>query len=188
MNGTRRLVTISVLLGTLLLSLALTSSALASPVTSKKAQLARVQARLQAVYQQADVAVEKYNQASSQLGTIQDQIKRNEHLLKVAAYNLDVANKQLTARALDIYKTRDVGVVDVLFSASNFDDLVTQLDLMERLGNSDVDTVHSIAGYRQEIKDRRVKLDADKKAATRLVARRRSTRPRSRACRASSSR
>ncbi len=170
MNGERRLVTISVLLGTLLLSLALISSALASPVTSKKAQLAKVQARLQTVYQQADVAVEKYNQATSQLGTIQDQIKRNEHLLKVAEYNLDVANKQLTARALDIYKTRDVGVVDVLFSASNFDDLVTQLDLMERLGNSDVDTVHSISGYRLEIKDRRVKLDADKKAATRLVA------------------
>jgi cell wall-associated NlpC family hydrolase len=169
-NGKRRIVAISVLFGTLLLSLALTSSALASPVSSKKAELARVQARLQTVYHQVDMAVEKYNQATTQLDTVQDQVKRNEHLLKVAEYNLDVANEQLSARALDIYKTRDVSVVDVLFSASNFDDLVTQLDMMERLGNSDVDTVHSIEDYRQEIKDRRVKLAADKKAATRLVA------------------
>ena len=170
MNGKRRIVAVSVLFGTLLLSLALASSALASPVSSKKAQLAKVQARLQTVYHQADMAVEKYNQATSQLETVQGQVKENERLLKVAEYNLGVANKQLSARALNIYKTRDVSVVDVLFSASDFDDLVTQLDMMERLGNSDVDTVHSIKDYRLEIKDRRVKLDADRQAATKLVA------------------
>ena len=170
MNGKRRIVAVSVLFGTLLLSLALASSALASPVSSKKAQLREVQARLQTVYHQADMAVEKYNQATSQLETVQGQVKENERLLKVAEYNLGVANKQLSARALNIYKTRDVSVVDVLFSASDFDDLVTQLDMMERLGNSDVDTVHSIKDYRLEIKDRRVKLDADKQAATKLVA------------------
>ncbi len=170
MNGKRRIVAVSVLFGTLLLTLALASSALASPVSSKKAQLAKVQARLQTVYHQADMAVEKYNQATSQLETVQGQVKENERLLKIAEYNLGVANKQLSARALNIYKTRDVNVVDVLFSASDFDDLVTQLDMMERLGNSDVDTVHSIKGYRLEIKDRRVKLDADKQAATTLVA------------------
>ena len=170
MNGKRRIVTVSLLFGTLLLSLFLTTTALASPVSSKKAQLRQVQARLQTVYQQVDMAVEKYNQATSQLETIQGQIKQNEHLLKVAEYNLDVANEQLSARALDIYKTRGVSVVDVLFAASSFDDLVTQLDLMERLGNSDVDTVRSIKQYRREIRDRRVRLDADKKAATKLVA------------------
>jgi peptidoglycan DL-endopeptidase CwlO len=169
-NGKRPIVTTCVLLGTLLLALTLTSSAFASPISSKKAQLRQVQAKLQTVYHQVDMAVEKYNEANSQLSTVQSQIKGNEHLLKVAEYNLDVANKQLSARALDIYKTRDVSVVDVLFASNSFDDLVTQLDLMERLGNSDVDTVHSIKSYRLEIKDRRVKLDADKQAATKLVA------------------
>jgi peptidoglycan DL-endopeptidase CwlO len=168
-NGKRRLVAISVLLGTLLLTLTLTSSAFASPISSKKAQLRQVQAKLQSVYHRVDMAVEKYNQASGQLKTVKGQIEQNEDLLKVAEYNLDRANQQLSARALDIYKTRDVNVVDVLFSANNFDDLVTELDMMERLGNSDVDTVHSIKAYRQEIRDRRVKLDADKKAATKLV-------------------
>ena len=170
MNGRPRIATLSVLLGTFLLLLTFTSSTFASPVSSKKAQLRQVQAKLQTVYQQADVAVEKYNQATSQLATVQAQIKENEHLLKVAEYNLEVANEQLSARAESIYKTRDVGVVDVIFAASSFDDLVTQLDVMERLGNSDVDTVKSIAAYRLDIKDRRVKLGADKKAAAKLVA------------------
>jgi cell wall-associated NlpC family hydrolase len=168
-NGKRRIVTLSALLGTLLITLAFASTALASPVSSKKAQLREVQAKLQTVYQQVDVAVEKYNQATSQLDTVTAQIKENERLLKVAEYNLGIANQQLSARAENMYRARDVGVVDVLFAANSFDDLVTQLNLMERLGNSDVDTVKSIAAYQQDIKDRRVKLDADKKAAAKLV-------------------
>ncbi len=169
MNGKRRIATLSVLLGTLVLSLTLVSTSLASPVSSKKAQLREVQAKLEKVYEQADMAVEKYNAATSQLATVKQQITENERLLKVAEYNLEIANEQLSSRAESIYKTRDVGVVDVLFEASSFDDLVTQLNLMERLGNSDVDTVKSIAAYQQDIKDRRVKLDADKKSAAKLV-------------------
>jgi cell wall-associated NlpC family hydrolase len=171
-NGKRRIAVLSLLLGTILLVFALSTQASASPVADKKAQLRKVQAKLQGVYHEADLAVEKYNQATSQLTTVQQQIKENQHLLKVAEYNLDVANTQLQSRAESIYKTRDVGIVDVLFASNSFDDLVTQLNLMERLGNSDVDIVKSIAAYQQDIQDRRVKLDADKKAAAQLVTER----------------
>ena len=170
MKDRRRLAVLSVLLGTLLLSFVLASAASASPVSQKKARLQQIQGRLQGVYHQVDVAVEKYNQATTQLSGVQQQIKQNSHLLKVAEYNLQVADEQLQSRALDIYKTRDVGIVDVLFSSSSFDDLVTQLNMMQRLGNSDVDTVKSIAAYQQDIKNRRVKLEADKKSAAKLVA------------------
>ena len=73
-------------------------------------------------------------------------------------------------RAQNIYKSRDVGVVDVIFEADSFDELISQLDMMERLGNSDVDTVHAITAYKRDIKDRRLTLEADQKAAARLVA------------------
>lgn len=171
-NGRRRIAVLSLLLGTLLVSLLFASLASASPVSDKKARLKEVQAKLDQVYKQVDIAVENYDQATTQLHTVKQQITENEHLLKVAEYNLAIANQQLIARAESIYKTRDVGFVDVLFAASNFDDLVTQLNMMQRLGNSDVDTVRSIAAYRADIKDRRVKLDADKKSAAKLVAQR----------------
>jgi cell wall-associated NlpC family hydrolase len=168
-NGRRRHALILVILSTFLISAALAPLASASPISQKKARLRALQTKLQHVYHEADIAVERYNQASGQLHTVQNQIKQNQHLLKVAEYNLSVANRQLQSRAESIYKTRDVGIVDVLFASSSFDELVTQLDLMERLGNSDVDTVKSIAAYKRDIKDRKVKLDADKKAATKLV-------------------
>jgi cell wall-associated NlpC family hydrolase len=168
-KGKRRFVTLSVLLTTLVVSIALSPQVLASPISEKKAHLARVQEKLQVVYHEADIAVEKYNQATSKLETVQQQIKVNTRLLKVAEYNLAVANTQLKARAESIYKARDVSLMDVVFASNTFDDLVTQLDLLERLGNNDVDTVKAIAAYRADIKDRRVRLDADKKSAAELV-------------------
>ncbi len=173
MNGRRRIAVLFTTLGTLLFLLSASAPFVsATPVSDKKARLREVQAKLEKVYHKADIAVEKYNQANSQLKTVQAQIKENRRLLKVAEYNLGIANAQLEARAQSIYKSRDVGFVDFLFAANSFDDLVTQLDLMERLGNSDVDTVKSIAAYRADIKDRRVKLQADEEAAAKLVAER----------------
>ena len=50
MNGKRRIAVLSLLLGTILLALTLSSQAFASPVADKQAQLRAVQAKLQGVY------------------------------------------------------------------------------------------------------------------------------------------
>jgi cell wall-associated NlpC family hydrolase len=144
----------------------------AGKVAEAKARLKAVEARLGEVSMQSEVAVEKYNQASSQLATVQAQIDENQRQLETARRNLERANEQLMVRAESIYKARDVGVVDVIFQADSFDELITQMDMMERLGNSDVDTVHAIAAYKRDIKDRRIKLEVDEKTAARLVAER----------------
>ena len=162
--------TVFLALAGVILSLLLPATASATPLSSKRAQLRELQAKLEKVYRKADIAVERYNQAREKLETVKRQIAENRRLLRLAEYNLQVANQQLAARAESIYKTDDVSFVDVIFAARSFDELVTQLDMMTRLGNSDVDTVKSIAAYRQEIRDRRVKLEADREAAAKLVA------------------
>ncbi len=172
MNGRRRNVALT-LLASLLFTFIFASAATASPISEKKARLREAQAKLQQVYMKADLAVEKYNQANSQLQTIREQIRENQHLLQVAEYNLDIAREQLRTRAESIYKSRNVGFVDVIFESSSFDELVTQLNAMERFTASDIDTVNSIDAYRTDIKDRRIKLGADKKAADKLVTERR---------------
>jgi len=146
--------------------------AAATPLSEKRQELEEIGTRLGEVYRESAIAVEKYNTANAQLADVKAAIRENERLLGIAEYNLDLANAQLEARAISLYKERGVGFVDVLFATSSFDELVTQLELMERLGNSDVDTVKSIAAYRRDIKDRRLKLEADKDEAARLVAER----------------
>ncbi len=135
MNGKRRIAVLFLLFGTLLVSLVLSAQASASPV-SEKARLREVQAKLQVVYRQADTAVEKYDEANSRLSAVTQQITQNAHFLKVTEYNLSIADQELSSRAQNIYKSRDVGVIDVLFSSNSFDDLVTQLDVMQRLGTT----------------------------------------------------
>ncbi len=142
----------------------------AGSVAKAKARLRVVQARLDDTSTQSEIAVEKYNQATSQLETVQAQIDENQKQLETARTNLRLANQQLVQRAQNIYKSRDVGVIDVIFEADSFDELISQLDMMERLGNSDVDTVHAIAAYKRDIKDRRLRLETDQKAAAKLVA------------------
>ena len=130
----------------------------AGSVAKAKARLAAVEARLSDVSMQSEIAVEKYNQASTQLATVQAKIDENQRQLETARKNLEEANRQLMLRAESIYKSRDVGVVDVIFQADSFDELISQMDMMERLGNSDVDTVHAIAAYKRDIKVRRIRL------------------------------
>ena len=161
------------LLGVLAVMLVAVPAASATgSVTKAKARLRAVETRLDDVSMRSEIAVEKYNQASTQLETVQAKIDENQRQLEVARQNLAQANEQLILRAQNIYKARDVGVIDVIFQADSFDDLISQMDMMERLGNSDVDTVHAIAAYKRDIKDRRIRLEADEKAAARLVAER----------------
>jgi len=170
-NGTRRAIAPFLLLASILI-LFLTAAPIAgaTPISDKRARAREIAAKLEALYPKVSLAVERYNQAMDSLATVRQQISDNQRMLKVAEYNLALARKQLETRAVTMYKTRDVGFVDVLFATNSFDELVTQLDLMERLGQSDVDTVKSIASYKRDVNDRRIKLVADKKAAVELVA------------------
>jgi peptidoglycan DL-endopeptidase CwlO len=156
----------------LIVLLAIVASAPAGPIKSKKAKLAAVQAQLSKVYEQSDMAVERYNEAASRLRDVQDRITRNRHLLKVAEYKLGVANDHLTARAVQVYKADDTGILDVVFASRTFEDLLTQFDVMQRMAENDARTARAARAYRQEISDRRVALEEDRKSAVRLVAQR----------------
>ena len=156
----------------LIVLLAAAATASAGPIKAKKARLAAVQAQLSKVYEQSDMAVERYNEAASRLEDVQDRITRNQHLLKVAEYKLGVANDHLTARAVQVYKADDAGILDVVFASQTFEDLLTQIDVMQRMTESDAQTARAAKAYRQEISDRRIALEADRKSAVRLVAQR----------------
>jgi len=169
----RRLLTAVLAVAIMIVVLSAAAPAQASPVSEKKARLREVQAKLEKVGTQIEQAVEYFNQAVTKLETTRNKIKENRRLLTAAERNLAIANRQLAARAESIYKAPEAGFVDVVFAARSFDDLVTQFDLMQRLGNSDVDLVRSVIAYQQDIKDRRIALRADEKAAAKLLEERR---------------
>jgi len=172
----RRLCMTILVISILAALLGVTAPSQASPVSEKQARLREVQAQLEDVGMQVEKAVEYFNQAAARLETTRAKIAENRRLLTAAERRLEVAQTHLTGRAASMYKTPDTALADVVFAARSFDDLVSQFDLMQRLGNSDVDLVRSVIAYEREIKDRRVELRADEESAVELLAERREQR------------
>ena len=176
MATAHRAITLSVIALSVLVSfLVLSSLAAASPISEKKARLQAVQSQLVGVHEQTDVAVERYNEANSELVAVQEQVRRNRQLLKLAEYKLAVANTHLQARAKQIYTAEDVGIIDVILSSGSFGELATQLRVMQRLSENDVATVGAAAEYRREVRDRRAALESDRQQAVQLVAQRKAS-------------
>ena len=61
-------------------------------------------------------------------------------------------------------------MLDVVFSAGSFEEITSQLDLMQRLGEHDTDLIDTVSAYKQEIKEKRKALVEDREEATELVA------------------
>jgi peptidoglycan DL-endopeptidase CwlO len=153
---------------TLLLTFATAASA--TPIQDKKAQARAVMAQLDQLNAKMEVAVEAYDNANEKLAVVNDKISDNEKALKTARFNLMVARSTLEARAIAMYKRQAVDLLDVMLSSSSFDELISQVDMLNRLGESDVNVVDSIQGYEKQITAARTGLQSDRAAAVKLVS------------------
>jgi cell wall-associated NlpC family hydrolase/outer membrane murein-binding lipoprotein Lpp len=145
-------------------------------IAQKKAQARQIAQQVSALNTKMEVAVEAYDAATQRLTDVQGRIHENEHELIVARYNLLVARQLLSQRVVSMYKQDKADVLDVLLSTHTFDDLVTEVDAMRQVGQSDSETVSTIATLKKQIGQHRVALLAEGKQATALVAQRASTR------------
>jgi cell wall-associated NlpC family hydrolase len=165
----RRLVpAIIVLTTTILLLLVTASPSLATPSLSAKAR--RIQRQLDALYMRMDVATDQYNAANDRLAKVRSGIRQNERDIAIARYNLAVAKDTLHDRIVAMYKERPVDLLDVILQTKSFDDMLTQLDLLQKLGASDAKVVRSIKTWEGDIQKRRVRLIEQRATATRLVS------------------
>jgi peptidoglycan DL-endopeptidase CwlO len=153
----------------LLLALA-TSSALATPISTQKARAQQIRRQVAALDMRFEKIVEQYNEANIALDKLRAQMRQNTQQLQLARYNLSVANSNLEDRAIALYKQQPVDLLDVIFKSSSFEDLTTQLDLMNKLGQHDVDIISSVKQFKETIADRRAKLVVDRAAAAKLLA------------------
>jgi cell wall-associated NlpC family hydrolase len=166
---TRRLPLIFALSFLALLFLVLPALAQATPVSDKKARAREIRSQVAKLDHKLEAVIEEYNYANDRLLAVRKQIRKNTVTLKVARLNLAVAHRNLSARVVALYKERPIEMLDVVLSAGSFEEITTQLDLMRRLGEHDTDIIRSVEHYQAEIKEKRVGLIADRKAAVKLL-------------------
>jgi peptidoglycan DL-endopeptidase CwlO len=144
----------------------------AATAAQKRAQAKAIKTQIDALDVRLEMAVEQYNLASDKLAEVQARVVDNKRRLEIAGDNLTFSRETLALRAVAIYKQGTVDLLDVVLATSSFDELVSSLDLMQRLSQNDSTIVDSVEKLKKEIKQRRVALLTDQNKAQQIVSQR----------------
>ena len=117
-------------------------------------------------------AVREYAQATAALQAVRAQISDNTKRQELARGELALARETLASRAVALYKHADVTPLDAIFTASDFGDLVSGLNMVRSITRSDHDVLHTVVQTSRQLAIRAESLVADKRTAQRLVTQR----------------
>ncbi|MFA5801827.1 MAG: NlpC/P60 family protein [Thermoleophilia bacterium] len=134
--------------------------ALASPdLSSMQAEADRISAEVASINQSAEQAVERFNQANTELENTKRQITENEKALADASAKLIEAQKRLDRRVENIYRQGPMNLIDVVVNTTTFHDFMSRFDLLGRIGEMDRADVQEVQGYKDEVETARTALD-----------------------------
>jgi murein DD-endopeptidase MepM/ murein hydrolase activator NlpD len=142
-----------------------TSCAYAAPGQSAeqlKAQLDQLKADTKKVGGQWDKAYWRLDEVELKVEKTDKQIAKTK--LELAA-----ARALLGDHAVAIYRRSQVSPIEVLVGSASFEDLVSRVDLMRRIGKSDADAVAEVKRIRDKLNKQRSQLVAEKRDAKKAV-------------------
>jgi len=155
-------------LGAVLLTL-VPAAALANPAArnleSLQAQAKQARAEVARLDLAAQIAIEKYNVARSELDELNVRLAQMRRDLSRAQLQLDVARSVLGERMADIYKNGGVSVLDVVLSVRDFTEIDTQIDYFRQISQADEDNVTGIEGLTRSVGKLADQVEEDRAAA-----------------------
>jgi murein DD-endopeptidase MepM/ murein hydrolase activator NlpD len=147
----RRLIAVFVLVAALL---APTSPAHAATIAELQAQLSQIRSQLQPV-------TSAYDAAETTLQNTQYRIQQTNARITSASAKLMAAQDVLGARADALYRAGgDIGVFQFILGATTWDDLVTRMDYITMIADSDATLVRDVKDARAALQVRRTQLTA----------------------------
>jgi cell wall-associated NlpC family hydrolase len=141
------------------------TSALASPLSDKRAQAIAVKAQVDALNQQLSIANERYNQATIKLAKIDGDVSANGARLRKLERRLGKLDTRLDTRAANMYRSGPMGFLEVLAGSTSFDQFATNWELMTQMSQDDASMLATVKDVRSEAKTVRAKLQASQSAA-----------------------
>jgi peptidoglycan DL-endopeptidase CwlO len=124
-------------------------------IASKQAEAQSVLDQIHQLDSSLERAVEAYNLANVKLAGIQDDLAANTRNLTVAKRSLKNAQRQLSARLVDLYTSdsQDSGLA-VLLGSSSLDDMLTRMDAVDRVSDQDSVVLRQVVHFRKEVQRR----------------------------------
>jgi peptidoglycan DL-endopeptidase CwlO len=161
---------------TVTLCVSLTQAA-ASPISSKRAEAARVSAQINAAQSKLEKQIEAYNLVHSRLLDTKQKKRNNLIVLAAARDNLAQAQQMLADSLTRSYKSAGEDVFSYLLASRSFNDLVEHVQTLQRANASTGDLIAEISAAKVVIRKRSDELAQQERQlaadeATQLAAKR----------------
>lgn len=139
------------------------SPAVAAPtnaqIRAKQAQADDARDRLDELAADLEERSEEYEEIAAALSDTRARLRQTEAQLELATANQAAAENLLNKRATSIYRSGRTSMLSVIVGVTDFNDLVTRLDLMRRIGRSDASLVAAVKDARAEVDQARQALE-----------------------------
>jgi peptidoglycan DL-endopeptidase CwlO len=122
-----------------------------SAIKAKRKQADAAQTKLDDLQTQLEMRYEEHAQIEASLAQTRQLISITQHQLELATTQLLESQAQLDDRAMSIYRNGEIDMVEVFVGAADFQDLITRLDLMRRIGRSDAALVLAVKDARSKV-------------------------------------
>jgi cell wall-associated NlpC family hydrolase len=154
--------------------LGVATSASADPsIASKQEQARAILEQVQEMDMALGRAVEAYNGATLELNRLDADLQRNARHLDVAKRSLATAQTRIAARLRELYVNGGTGgVVEIVLGAESLDDLLTRIDMVERVGAQDTKVVAAVKRFQREVRAQKVRLQKARADQAEVVAER----------------
>lgn len=145
----------------------------ADSVSSKRAQAQSVLGEINQLDLSLERAVEAYNLANTRLAGIRHDLSTNTRNLVVAKRSLTHAQRQLSSRLIDLYTSEGQdSTLAVLLGSSSLDDMLSNMDAVDRVSQQDAVVLKQVVTLRREIQRRQQRLKHAHAVQSQVVAQR----------------
>jgi cell wall-associated NlpC family hydrolase len=142
-------------------------------VASKRAEAQSVLNQIQQLDSSLERAIEAYDLANVKLARIKHDLSQNTTNLATAKRSLKNSQRELSARLVDLYTSENQdSTLVVLLGSSSLDDLLNNMDAVDRVSQQDSVVLKQVVTLRREVQQRQRQLKRDNAEQTQVVAQR----------------
>ena len=129
-------------------------------LNQSKKDLEAVQAELNALEQKIYKAEGEIKSLTVELNETKEEIVKGLEELEQLKKDIEKQNDDLNARLRSMYKNGDVGLLSVVFGSSSMSDVLTNMDMVQRIYNADAELLASIQDQYDLVDAQNQKLEA----------------------------
>jgi cell wall-associated NlpC family hydrolase len=126
-------------------------SAFATPLEEKRAEAARIQAQVDELDTALEVAAEAYNEAKGAYDSVTTKVKENEARAAELTAQQQTLQSNLATRVASMYRQGPLAQLEVLLTATSFEEFATTWDILRSLNDQDAAQVSELKATTAEL-------------------------------------